>query len=1368
MQVSPRTGSAHELLEPAEQMCWRVPELALVFGDRAVALARRTGDRGARLQAEALAIFCSNRLGRGVAVTHRALTAVRDAEAAGDEEVGGRLRVELAWCARAADSHEVAVRVLRPVLRRERIEPAVRAHALLAMAASLPASRQHVERLDALDEAERLYESIGLARDELRLVRARVRAARAGHHRRQGEFDKAVEVVDQGLDQLDRLGDPDADSGEHRARLVLERVHALFELGRRAEAVRVADAVLSRPVRAAAAGPVGWLGLAISTRVHLPEDDHDAAVRVLNDTAAIADRHKQDAVLTEAFNALSQAHERCEDFPAALTALRSAYAADRRWRAAVHSARVRLLEAFPALADDAAVTALAAVVGGTARAAEQPAAVPTAEPGAEPTATPAAELSTSPGVKPSATSGVDPSTAFGVELTATPGVEQAATPGAELSAAPGAKPTAVPGVEPAAASGVERSAASGAEPSAVPGAGPTAVPGVEPTAASRAEPTAALAADDQREADASADESPATAPEAAGYVPAGAAADDARTGVSGGGAHDAASVARAEAAAAVQSGTRAARAAHASNRGERGAARPRPEVPGPRGGSDSAVGSKHDLPAPGGRGTVEYEVRGAWTPEPARGGGRRRAEPDETHADPDTAGSAAGGRRRVDRSPEVPQAWPEAVEPAGSDRSRAAWPEEAHPESGAVDPAASGRRRADRSEVPQARSEVAESAARGRRRAAEPDPATDTRGPGHDTGRAARRATPADDAAEGGERLPGRVDDLAEHAWPTAEGRSREPVDEQAWPEELPAEAPGRRRSPADQTPADQPGDPVMSPWTSGRRGSGDEPAAAPPEDQPGGRRARSTSESTSRYGAGNAADVEASGGRHGRERAAAAPGRAAGRHGAAARSEAFGDAASRGSGAEGVPGYVLGEASEPGVRPAAGEPSPGSRRGTGDAEVAGTAGTWDRGAAWPPDEDVAERSPGRHGDDAGGAEAAAAWEQGSSDAAVGQGRARRRRADVEAPSWTPGAVEGAGSHSAAGGSAGVGEPWGHVRPSAAEDFAPSGRHDAEAAAGPGWDLGGAWPSEVRPEPAKSAWPEADEPARGRHGTAEWAADAGRHGAPAGEEPGEVDDFGLSRSDLSVRDAARRLMETLTGRPEIFRDAVGGARRTEAAREPFPEPDAVPEVTGPVPEPEPTGAWPGEDRSAEPDDRRPERDTADVTTIMPVIAVPPEPDVAPSDPPDEQRFRAEEPEGGRRSRGRSLSEIRASLALSEQERSGQRHSRSGTEEPPEDGEPARAGEAPELVAEQRPDWQAAEQGDVVDLPTGEPGAEVGLAELLTEALMAYETGRRGEDAEHGRAPGRHGSTRSSTSDPRGADARHRWPGFGSTAPNPPT
>ncbi|MDA3646447.1 hypothetical protein LZ318_04350 [Saccharopolyspora indica] len=320
-----------------------------MLSDRAVALARRAGDQAARLRAEALALFASNRLGRGVPATGRALAAVRDAESAGDAEVTAELRVELAWCACAAGSPEVAARILRPVLEQERIEPSLRAHALLALAASMPVHQQDGSRTEALDEAERLYGAGEGNRDIARLLQARVCAARAGHHRRLGEFAEATEAADAGLDQLHQLGDPAADSGEIRTRLVLERVQSLLELGHRPEAVTAAEKVLAEPVRAAAAGPVGWLGLALATRVHLPNGDHAAALRVLGDTAAISERHKLDGLLAEALNTLSQVHERGSEFPDALRALRGAYAADRRWRAAVHHARVRLLAEYPEL-----------------------------------------------------------------------------------------------------------------------------------------------------------------------------------------------------------------------------------------------------------------------------------------------------------------------------------------------------------------------------------------------------------------------------------------------------------------------------------------------------------------------------------------------------------------------------------------------------------------------------------------------------------------------------------------------------------------------------------------------------------------------------------------------------------------------------------------------------------------------------------------------------------------------------------------------------------------------------------------------------------------------------------------------------------
>ncbi|MER7014513.1 hypothetical protein ABT324_24070 [Saccharopolyspora sp. NPDC000359] len=319
-----------------------------MLSDRAVALARSAGDQAARLRAEALALFASNRLGRGVPATGRALAAVRDAESAGDDEVTAELRVELAWCACAAGSPEVAARILRSVLEQERIDPSLRAHALLALAASMPVREQDGARTEALDEAERLYDAGEGNRDTARMLRARVCAARAGHHRRLGEFAEATAVADAGLELLRELGDPAADSGEVRTRLVLERVQSLLELGHRPQAVEAAERVLAEPVRAAAAGPVGWLGLALATRVHLPNGDHSAALRVLGDTAAISERHKLDGLLAEALNTLSQVHERGSEFAEALRSLRGAYAADRRWRAAVHQARVRLLADYPA------------------------------------------------------------------------------------------------------------------------------------------------------------------------------------------------------------------------------------------------------------------------------------------------------------------------------------------------------------------------------------------------------------------------------------------------------------------------------------------------------------------------------------------------------------------------------------------------------------------------------------------------------------------------------------------------------------------------------------------------------------------------------------------------------------------------------------------------------------------------------------------------------------------------------------------------------------------------------------------------------------------------------------------------------------
>lgn len=342
-----RDTPADQLLDPARQMRWRVPELALLLSDRAVALARSEGDRSGRLQAEVLALFALNRLGRGVAATGRAIAAVREAEAAGDG-CAPELRVELAWCARSSGSQDVAARVLRPVLEQERVDPVLRAHALVAFASVTTTASARSTCAEALDEAERLYSACELNRDTVRLLRARGRVARAAHHRRFGEFLETAQVAADGLDLLRQLGDPVAESGEVQARLVLEQVQALIELGRAHEIAAVTDPVLNRPVRAAAAEPVGWLGLTVANRMYLPEGDRTEAIRVLNDTVAVAERHRLDGLLAETLNTLSHALEQGLEYEPALHALRGAYSADRRRRSAVHEARTRLLAEFPA------------------------------------------------------------------------------------------------------------------------------------------------------------------------------------------------------------------------------------------------------------------------------------------------------------------------------------------------------------------------------------------------------------------------------------------------------------------------------------------------------------------------------------------------------------------------------------------------------------------------------------------------------------------------------------------------------------------------------------------------------------------------------------------------------------------------------------------------------------------------------------------------------------------------------------------------------------------------------------------------------------------------------------------------------------
>ncbi|SDP61487.1 hypothetical protein SAMN04487905_10667 [Actinopolyspora xinjiangensis] len=343
------SNPGHELVDSAWQLRWRVPELALLLANRATAYARRTGDTEQRLQAEAIALFAGNRLGRSVAGTERALGAFRDAERAGASDPLESIRVELACCARGSGSPEAALRVLHPLLELERVPARLRAHALIELCGALPMHRRAAERVEALDEADRLYAAESTEdQDTTQLLRARVASVRAAHYRGNGEFAPAIEAAASGLDFLERLGDPAADGGEIRAGLVLEQVQSLLDLGKQEEALRCSTDVLRQPLRAAAAAPVGWLRLALATRVHLPAGHQRTALESLTEALSGARRHELFDLQAALLNTLSQLHEKASDLPEALRCVRDAYSADHHWRRTVERARLRLSEEFPA------------------------------------------------------------------------------------------------------------------------------------------------------------------------------------------------------------------------------------------------------------------------------------------------------------------------------------------------------------------------------------------------------------------------------------------------------------------------------------------------------------------------------------------------------------------------------------------------------------------------------------------------------------------------------------------------------------------------------------------------------------------------------------------------------------------------------------------------------------------------------------------------------------------------------------------------------------------------------------------------------------------------------------------------------------
>jgi diguanylate cyclase (GGDEF)-like protein len=334
---------------PAWQLRWRAPELSLVLSERASALANGRRDESERLRAETLAVFALNRLDKGVQAVERAIAALKAAESGNHAELAWRLRVELASCARAAGVPLTGFGVLKPVLRAEGVPTEVRASALVALTDCLVLIGRSKELTDALDQAEHLYvEDADLDADAKLICRALLRASAARQHRRWGDLKAAVEAAREGLALLGELRDQAADSGHVASRLVLELVCALMDAEQLPDAVAAAQDVLEQPVRAPSASSVGWLKLALATRVHLPAGRTNIANDLLLDVADSAGRHQLDPLLSESMLALSHVHEMAGQLSEALTCLRAAHTAERRRTAALYTVRTKLAEEFAA------------------------------------------------------------------------------------------------------------------------------------------------------------------------------------------------------------------------------------------------------------------------------------------------------------------------------------------------------------------------------------------------------------------------------------------------------------------------------------------------------------------------------------------------------------------------------------------------------------------------------------------------------------------------------------------------------------------------------------------------------------------------------------------------------------------------------------------------------------------------------------------------------------------------------------------------------------------------------------------------------------------------------------------------------------
>lgn len=288
----PDLGPIETLLEHGTRMRPHSPELALVLGERAAALAEAAGSERHWVHAESLAVFARIQLGHRACVADRAVAALRAAEAGGYHELAAALRTDLALCARSVGIPLVGLAAIRPVLADRDVSAVQRAVALLQFVGCMATLGRRGVLDRALAEADELVsEDRTLTEDTRATLRAAVRTRAAAHLRRSGDLASAIAEARRGLELLDTPMDRAADTAWLRARLVLELAGALLDRGGIDEAAAMARPLIAAPARAASVAPVAWLRLAVATRILLPSGAAEAAGTLVRDALYYASRH---------------------------------------------------------------------------------------------------------------------------------------------------------------------------------------------------------------------------------------------------------------------------------------------------------------------------------------------------------------------------------------------------------------------------------------------------------------------------------------------------------------------------------------------------------------------------------------------------------------------------------------------------------------------------------------------------------------------------------------------------------------------------------------------------------------------------------------------------------------------------------------------------------------------------------------------------------------------------------------------------------------------------------------------------------------------------------------------------------------------